>query len=480
LLYQSILIFLKFLTKKTYPTRFKLSSPFYSFYFMSSKSSLKNESKNDSQITITSQFEEVLQAVLTSNNHLLITGRAGTGKSTLLTLIRQKITKPAVVLAPTGLSAINVSGQTIHSFFHFGPNITTQQAHELGLKRGKTKLFQKLECLIIDEISMVRADLLDNIDAFLQSAKGNNAPFGGVQTIMIGDVYQLPPVLTYQEKEAFLQRYASAYFFSATVIKSLVSDLLGGWNFIELNTVFRQSDDNFIRLLNNIRHKKDLPDTLQTINQQQIEMDETVDKDVIMLTTTNKTADLQNLQNLDAILADSSVFKATVTGDFLEREFPTNKYLELKAGARVMFVKNDKQGRWVNGTLGTIAEISQKVLVKLDSGNLVEVEEETWEKTVMKLNESKNIFEPNVVGTFTQLPIKLAWAITIHKSQGQTFDSVLLNLEGGAFSVGQTYVALSRCRSLEGLKLVRPIYAKDVQTDVAVDNFFTWLEKLKN
>jgi len=428
-------------------------------------------------ITITPQFQEVLDVIQHSHDHLLITGRAGTGKSTLLRLIRSSVGKTAVVLSPTGLAAINVNGQTIHSFFHFSYHMSAQQAQKLGHKRGKTKLFQKLECIIIDEISMVRADILDYIDIFLKTAKGNSKPFGGVQVIMIGDVYQLPPVLTAHEKEDFLMKYSTPYFFSAAVIQSLTSDLLGGWKFVELQQVFRQSDQHFVSLLNDIRHGKNLPSSLQQLNQRVISSDDFISDETVLLSTTNRTADSLNIRNLNRIEMAPITFRAGIDGDFPEKEFPTNFELALKTEARVMFAKNDADGRWVNGTLGTVEHVSEEVLrVRLDTGKTVEVEPETWERISMEYSDETGEIEPKVVGTFTQIPLKLAWAITIHKSQGQTFNSLVLDLERGAFSAGQTYVALSRCRSLDGLFLKRPIYARDVRVDTSVDGFFEWLK----
>jgi len=428
-------------------------------------------------LVITDEFQRVLDLVQTTQNHILITGKAGTGKSTLLGLLRSQTKKSAVVLAPTGLAAINVQGQTIHSFFHFSPNITISEAIGIGLKRGKTKLFQALELLVIDEVSMVRADILDCVDAFLQAAKGNSAPFGGVQTVFIGDLYQLPPVLRQEEMAEFRQRYASGYFFSAGVIQQLTSDLLGVWNYVELSHVFRQSDQHFIDLLNNVRHGTNVPQSLQILNQQVLNFSQQLPEHVIVLCTTNSTADSVNLKNLMALESDEYMYKGQTSGDFAERDMPTQFRLLLKPGARVMCVKNDAKGKWVNGTLGTVVETKPgAVIIQIDDGAEVEVLPETWNQTRMEFNAEKNALEQKVIGSFTQIPLKLAWAITIHKSQGQTFDRLVLNLENGAFSAGQTYVALSRCRTLEGLHLTRAIRISDVKTDPIVTRFFQWLE----
>jgi energy-coupling factor transporter ATP-binding protein EcfA2 len=431
-----------------------------------------------SSIVITPQFQQVLDIVENTENHLFITGKAGTGKSTLLGLVRGMLKKTTVVLAPTGLAAINVSGQTIHSFFHFSPNITVREATEIGSRRGKTKLFEALRVLIIDEVSMVRADILDCVDAFLQSAKGNSSPFGGVQVIFIGDLYQLPPVLRKEEIAEFTKRYASGYFFSAEVIKRLMSDLMGGWNYVELTQIFRQSDELFIDLLNNIRHNTNVSQTLKTINQQVLKTGQELPKEVIVLTTTNKTADEINDKNLNFLNSEERVYEGRLTGDFVERDMPTAMRLVLKAGARVMCLKNDSKGRWVNGTLATVIEVLlESVKIQLENGSKVEIASEIWNKTRVEFNSETNTLEQKTVGSFSQLPLKLAWAITIHKSQGQTFDKLVLNLEGGAFTAGQTYVALSRCRSLLGLYLTKAIQIRDVKTDPIVHRFFDWLEK---
>ena len=431
-----------------------------------------------SSIVITPQFQQVLDIVENTENHLFITGKAGTGKSTLLGLVRTMLKKTTVVLAPTGLAAINVSGQTIHSFFHFSPNITVREAAEIGSRRGKTKLFEALRVLIIDEVSMVRADILDCVDAFLQSAKGNSSPFGGVQVIFIGDLYQLPPVLRKEEIAEFTKRYASGYFFSAEVIKRLMSDLMGGWNYVELTQIFRQSDELFIDLLNNIRHNTNVSQTLKTINQQVLKTGQELPKEVIVLTTTNKTADEINDKNLNFLNSEERVYEGRLTGDFVERDMPTAMRLVLKAGARVMCLKNDSKGRWVNGTLATVIEVLlESVKIQLENGSKVEIASEIWNKTRVEFNSETNTLEQKTVGSFSQLPLKLAWAITIHKSQGQTFDKLVLNLEGGAFTAGQAYVALSRCRRLEGLYLTKAIQIRDVKTDPIVHRFFDWLEK---
>jgi ATP-dependent exoDNAse (exonuclease V) alpha subunit len=285
-------------------------------------------------------------------------------------------------------------------------------------------------------------------------------------------------VLRKEEIAEFTKRYASGYFFSAEVIKRLMSDLMGGWNYVELTQIFRQSDELFIDLLNNIRHNTNVSQTLKTINQQVLKTGQELPKEVIVLTTTNKTADEINDKNLNFLNSEERVYEGRLTGDFVERDMPTAMRLVLKAGARVMCLKNDSKGRWVNGTFATVIEVLlESVKIQLENGSKVEIASEIWNKTRVEFNSETNTLEQKTVGSFSQLPLKLAWAITIHKSQGQTFDKLVLNLEGGAFTAGQTYVALSRCRSLLGLYLTKAIQIRDVKTDPIVHRFFDWLEK---
>jgi len=427
-------------------------------------------------LDINQQFKFALDLVLNTHKNLFITGKAGTGKSTLLNLIRVQTSKNIVVLAPTGLAALNVSGQTIHSFFKFSPQVTTQDAHEIGKKRAKDKVIKNLDLIVIDEISMVRADLLDCIDICLKHARGNSLPFGGVQMVLIGDLYQLPPVLRNEESADFKQLYSSPYFFGANAMQELMSgDLFDPdqqLELLELEKIYRQSDSQFIELLNAVRRGEKHPNILNALNERIQNIDHL--QNAIILTTTNQGADDINQSNLEKLPADFEVYKGQLKGDFKERDLPTSQNLELRVGARIMFVKNDQKGSWVNGTLGKIKDLFEDgVSVISDEGKILEVYPETWEIYQTKYNDQKNQLENESIGSFTQLPLKLAWAITIHKSQGQTFDQVVLDLKHRAFSAGQTYVALSRCRSLEGLYLTRAVQASDIRTDLAVSEFLT-------
>jgi ATP-dependent exoDNAse (exonuclease V) alpha subunit len=435
----------------------------------------------ETEIEINADFQKAIDLALDSYQNLFITGKAGTGKSTLLNLIRIQTKKNVTTLAPTGLAALNIQGQTIHSFFRFSPQVTLTEAMEVGRKRQKDKVMQNLHMIIIDEISMVRADLLDCIDVCLKQVRGSNLPFGGVQMVFIGDLYQLPPVLRSQDQSDFSQMYESPYFFAAKVMQEQIEGNLFGASsrleMIELQKIYRQNDADFIELLNAVRRGEKHSTILDQLNLRvtpQID-----DQKSIILTTTNQAADDINRTNLDAIKDDFEVYKSTVEGNFNTRDAPTSTELELKPGARVMFVKNDQKGRWVNGTLGVVKELfDDGVEVVSDDGQILQVYPEKWEIYKTTFNQEQKSLENESVGSFTQLPLKLAWAITIHKSQGQTFDKVVLDLKHRAFSAGQTYVALSRCRTLEGLYLTTKVIASDIRTDFAVTRFLEHFEKI--
>ena len=437
--------------------------------------------KPETEIEINSDFQKAMNLALDGYQNLFITGKAGTGKSTLLNLIRVQTEKNVTTLAPTGLAALNIQGQTIHSFFRFSPQVTLTEAMEVGRKRQKDKVMQNLHMIIIDEISMVRADLLDCIDVCLKQIRGSNLPFGGVQMVLIGDLYQLPPVLRSSDLSDFSKMYDSPYFFAAKVMQEQIEGNLFGANnrleMVELQKIYRQNDAKFIELLNAVRRGEKHSSILDKLNERvtpQIDEEKS-----IILTTTNQGADDINQTNLNAIKEDFEVYKSVVDGNFNTRDAPTSSELELKPGARVMFVKNDQKGRWVNGTLGHVKELFEDgVTVISDSGETLEVYPEKWEIYKTTFNQTENKLENESVGSFTQLPLKLAWAITIHKSQGQTFDKVVLDLKHRAFSAGQTYVALSRCRTLEGLYLTTKVVASDIKTDFAVTRFLEKFEKI--
>lgn len=412
-----------------------------------------------------------------TNYSVFLTGKAGTGKSTFLRYIAEKTHKNFVVVAPTGIAAINARGETIHSFFGvpFGP----LQPGDARLKKNKyneekTQIMENLQLLIIDEISMVRADLLDAIDYILRKVRRNPYPFGGVQVLLVGDLFQLEPVVVQDEKHFLENYYRSPYFFHAWVLREV--DLVN----IELEKIYRQQDPFFIKILNAIRNNTATYDDLIKLNRRPSRVMSDDEKFYITLSTTKRNADKTNTEKLAALQTEEFLFKGEVEGDFPEKNLPTDKMLRLKKGAQVIFVKNESAmpRRWVNGTIGVVEEITENsIKVKLDNGKVVEVFEEIWENVKFKYNTEKNKIEEEVIGKFTQYPVKLAWAITIHKSQGLTFDNVILDLGTGAFAAGQLYVALSRCRTLEGIILRNKIRQRDI---IVRDEVIAYYDKMND
>ena len=400
---------------------------------------------------------------------MFITGRAGTGKSTLLQLFRNTTRKKTVVLAPTGIAALNVKGQTIHSFFNF----PAKPLDRSEIRRRKNhKLYKSIDVLIIDEVSMVRADLLDNIDYFLRVNRDNVIdPFGGVQMVFFGDLFQLPPIVSNEERELFNSYYDSPYFFSAKVFGE-------GFEMenMELRQTYRQESRHFVRLLDAIRLNQLDYDDLDDLNERHIPDFKSEDH-YITLSTRNAIVNQINEKELRGITAEEFTFIATVTGNFNPKLFPTDSALKLKKGAQVMFVKNDPRKRFVNGTIGKIVRLEPDYIMvewnTPEGKKQVEVEKLEWEIQRYKLNEKENNkIEAEVVGTFKQYPLRLAWAITIHKSQGKTFDRIIVELGRGAFEHGQTYVALSRCRTLEGVVLRQKIRPRDIMVDDRIVEFY--------
>lgn len=423
-----------------------------------------------SPLELNGDFQYVLDQLEKEGRSLFITGRAGTGKSTLLQLFRNVTRKKTVVLAPTGIAALNVQGQTIHSFFGFPPRPLAR--HEIRKRRNR-RLYQNLEVLIIDEISMVRADLLDNIDYFLRINRDNPLPFGGVQVVFFGDLFQLPPVVA-SEAEAMLfqSEYESPYFFSAHVFGEDF-DL----EMVELQQVYRQDNRHFLRLLDAVRLNTLDYDDLADLNERHIP-DFKPQKAYITLSARNARVDSINKQKLAAIAFPERMYLAKVTGNFHPRLFPTEATLNLKLSAQVMFIKNDPDRRFVNGTIGKVTDLKDDAItVAIEETNgqqrTVEVERMDWEILKYKPSDKDPAqIDTETVGTFTQFPLKLAWAVTIHKSQGKTFDRVIIDLGRGAFEHGQTYVALSRCRTLEGIVLRQPLHPRDIRTDERVVEFY--------
>jgi ATP-dependent exoDNAse (exonuclease V) alpha subunit len=411
---------------------------------------------------------------------VLITGQAGTGKSVFIQYLRGEIKKNCVVVAPTGVAALNVGGQTIHSFFHFPPKPIDKDSIQQVKNRT---LYEKLDVLIIDEISMVRADMLDGIDMFLRkNAKDENLPFGGVQVVLVGDLCQLPPVIARQEEAVlFGSAYASEFFFSAHCLQECKVA------FVEFTKVFRQSEVKFLSLLSNVREGNELSKTIGEINDR-CYTDEpfSSSKIPIILTCTNQSANTINEFMLGKIKEKERVFEGKLIGRFaIEKEkLPAPFSLKLKTNAQVMFTKNDSGRRWVNGTIGTVEKISEDSIVVRSASHdgycTYMVRRETWECLKFMYDYQENKIKTEVIGAYTQFPLTLAWAVTIHKSQGLTLDNVIIDLGFGAFASGQVYVALSRCRSINNIRLKRPLREKDILINPVVTKFHEYLRSLKS
>ena len=436
-----------------------------------------SKSEDDlNQITIPAAFQLVDELADAwhypefTNESIFLTGRAGTGKSTLLNYFRKNTVKKCVVLAPTGLAAIQVGGSTIHSFFGFPLRTMVKNDPDIqfwGKGHSKLKIIRKMDTLIIDEISMVRADILDAMDQCLRVNLGNNAPFGGKQVIFIGDIFQLPPVITAADR-SYLEDddvYANPYFFSADVFRECAPKV------IELKKIYRQQDDNFIYLLNRIRMGIADDHDLAELNKSWQQGDEDEDF-VITLSSVNAIADHVNQKKLMELGSSATTFRGTSEGTFHEKLFPAPPLLSLKTGAQVMMVKNDLHGRWVNGSIGKIEKVTRdEVVVRFADGTSHHVDPVIWENKKYTWDRSTNSITFAIQGTYKQYPIRLAWAITIHKSQGLTFDKVVIDMGRGAFAHGQLYVALSRCRTQDGITLKTKITAKDMIVDEAVERF---------
>lgn len=427
---------------------------------------------NQDPLILSEDFKVALDLLEDTSSNLFITGRAGTGKSTLLQLFRKTTRKKVVVLAPTGVAALNVGGQTIHSFFGFAPRLLTSADIK---KKKRTKMYEKIEVLIIDEISMVRADQLDNIDYALRLNRSDPRPFGGVQMVFIGDLFQLPPVVaTPYEKQYFQTVYETPYFFSAKVLEQNFT-----LHTVELHKIYRQDERRFINLLEDIRSGMADEDTLEALNTRVQSMDLSRDH-YITLTARNHVANSINTRELNKIDKTRYVFQAKIDGNFNVKLFPTDQLLVLKEGAQVMFIKNDPLKKYVNGTIGVITRLDEKnIFVKVqDQKEPVEVHREEWEMLKYSSSSKEGEIKTETIGTFNQYPLRLAWAITVHKSQGKTFEKVIIDLGGGgAFEHGQTYVALSRCKTLEGIVLKHPIKYRDVLIDERIIDFYQQISR---
>lgn len=429
------------------------------------------------EIDFNPEFQHALELMEDTQKNILVTGRAGTGKSTLLKYFREHTGKRAVILAPTGVAAVNVGGQTIHSFFHFKPNVTPASIKKKKkTEKDKMTVYKKLTTIVIDEVSMVRADLLDCIDKFLRlNGPDTKQPFGGVHMIFIGDLYQLPPVVTSAEREIFRGHYASPYFFSAKVFAELQLE------FIELEKVYRQKDDEFIRLLNTIRNRTVTDDDLAKFNTRcNTEFAAPEGTFYISLTSTNELADSINEKRLAELPGRIWKAQGEINGDFGKEYLPTGVDLKLKKGAQIMLLNNDSYGQWINGTIGKVRKFEKDdegeevIVADLDNGDTARISPYTWK--IYKFFLKNEELHSEEVGSFRQYPVRLAFAVTIHKSQGKTFENVIIDVGRGTFAHGQMYVALSRCTTLAGIVLKQPLKKNNIMMDWQVVKFLTGIK----
>jgi len=426
-----------------------------------------------SEITLSPEQAAVFASIETTRDNLFVTGRAGTGKSTLLNHLSHNTSKQIVICAPTGVAALNVGGQTIHSLFRLPIGVIAD--HELEQSDQLRKLLNSIETLVIDEVSMVNSDLLDAIDRSLRQARQRkNEPFGGVQVVLFGDPYQLAPVPGDPDERAYFEdRYRSMWFFDALVWEE--TDL----TIYELTSIHRQHEGEFKFMLNAVRHNgvtAEIAERLNTVGARQAPSD-----GIITLATTNSAVTRINATELARLSGKVLTAKAEISGEFGGRAYPADDALDLKVGAQVMFLRNDTQEggtqRWVNGSVGTVTKIASTVWVEID-GRDYEVKPAAWEKFKYSYSARTKALRKDVVAEFTQFPLRLAWAVTIHKSQGKTYDRAIIDLGSRSFAPGQTYVALSRISSLDGLYLSRPLRPSDIIVDDNVVRFMSRVQPI--
>lgn len=424
---------------------------------------LDTGTKLPAQFQLTKEFEELFELIERTNKNLFITGKAGSGKSTLLEYFRQNTKKNHAILAPTGITAIKAKGKTVHSFFKFPPRFVSKK--DVKILRDRD-LIKRLDTLLIDESSMLRADIFDAIDLSLKINRGNKKPFGGVQLILFGDLLQLPPVVSSNDREVMEKFYPKGEFF-------FNSNSFPSGNFVtyELSKIFRQTEKSFIDILNKIRIAKITDKELSILNKRILDNQTEIKKGTIILSPRNHKVDSINNENLEKLKGELYEFDASITGNYKESEYPVAKKLYLKVGAQVMITKNDtsQPQKWVNGTLGIIESLEgEKIKIKIN-GRVHYLGKTKWEKIDYRLK--GNNINPIPVATFIQYPLKLAWAATIHKCQGQTFDKVAIDLDTGSFEHGQTYVALSRAKTIEGINLFKEISQSDLIFNKKVFDF---------
>lgn len=408
----------------------------------------------------TSEFLAAHEFLREGTGHLFVTGRAGTGKSTLLRCLRDLVADEMVIVAPTGLAAVNVGGQTIHSFFGFPPRLIRPD----DIRRSRNgRVMRRLKFLVIDEVSMVRSDIMWAIDQSLRVNRGRpREPFGGVRLAMFGDLHQLPPVIDEAEVASHLEsEHGGPFFFSIAALREGMGTAL-----IELTQVFRQKDEALIRVLNRVRDGDADEDDLAILNERVHPIRTLAEGEpYVILTPTNAAARRINLAYLAALTGTAHEFQAGLTGDFNESAQPTDATLTLKTGAKVMLLRNDSDRRWVNGTIARVSRLEEdRVWVEVD-GKEHEIERVAWENRRYAYDKAAEKIVETVAGTFRQFPLRLAWALTIHKSQGLSLDKVYIDLGRGTFAHGQAYVALSRCRTMEGLAFARPLRPSDILFD---------------
>lgn len=428
------------------------------------------------QFVLTDEFKEILDLLKNTNESIFITGKAGTGKSSLLKHFIKNTNKKLVILAPTGIAALNVSGQTIHSFFRFPPSIITPNKIEPDYVRAE--LFKNLQMVIIDEISMVRADLMNGIDVALRKNRNRlDEPFGGVQMVFIGDLFQLPPVVMETDREYILKTYGGQYFFDATVFKTYK------YHFKELTTIFRQSNEQpeFKTMLNNIRNNEAQFDDMALLNSRHKDNAGEQENSIFLTTRRNIARNINN-DKLENLPGEKFTFTGTLSGKYiklkeeaeekLDDKLPAPYKLELKKDAQIMMLKNDGGKRWVNGSIGKVDKLEENSITVKINGNKYKIEKESWNEVEYVLNKETKEIEERIIAGFSQFPLQLSYAMTIHKSQGKTFDKITVDVGTGAFAHGQIYVALSRCRTIEGIILNNPIRNNDIIVDPRVIEFY--------